>query len=234
MNEAAISSLPLAGMHHLALFALLVIIWVRREAAGRALAVYFAAAFGSAAAVMLVHRGTRLEGAAAAALCALWTHEAVTTGLDLAFAATPRPRLVLMAAAAGFAMAYPGYSGDLPSFVFSPIGVILPPTLLAACALLNASSGRPRLALHWTVAVLGLAVSVAGVAARDWRSVVLLLTSLYSVPLLLGRGRTRRGPEARTPSSVREIRQRMYSRRSILPGPRDSRRRDRAVRVRRR
>ncbi len=256
LRELAENMVSLAGLHHLALFAILVIVWMRRDAASRVLSIYFTAAFGTAAAVLLSHSGTRAQGVVSLALCALWIHEAARPRVRLVFARTPRLRLVAMALFGAFAISYPGYSGALPAFIFSPIGVILSPTLLAALALLNASTGETNRTLHWSLAVAGLMVSTAGLvtegaavaipvvagaspvsrwlASGSWVHLPLAACSLYAIPVLLGRGGMRPEQEASGPASVNEIRRRMYSRRSFLPGPRDPRRVDRRVKIRRR
>lgn len=234
LKELASGLAPLAGIQHLVLFAILVIVWTRRDAASRVLTVYFAVAFGTAAAAMLTSGATRLRGVASLAICALWIYEAAKPRIELAFARTPRARLVLMAASGAFAVCYPGYSGNLPAFIFSPIGVLAAPTLLAALSLLNASSGETSRALHWTLATTGVVVAAVGLTSREWVQLPLLLCSLYSIPILLGRSGLRPESETKDPASVSEIRRRMYSRRSILPGPRDPRRGSRTVRIRRR
>ncbi len=234
LAELARSSLPLAGLHHLALFTVLVIAWMRRDAASRALSAYFAAAFGSSATVLLLNPGTRVPGVVALALCALWINELARPRITLAFARTPRPRLVLMALLGAFAVCYPGHSGELPPFMFSPLGVLLSPTVLAALALLNASTGSTNRTLHWSLAAAGVASATAALASGSWVDLPLAVCSLYSIPLLLGRGRTRRKDEEGRAASVKEIRRRMYSRRSLLPGPRDPRRGDHRSRTRRR
>lgn len=223
--------LPLAGLHHLALFAILVVAWTRRDTAGRMLSVYFAAAFGTAAVSLLAHTGTRIDGAFSLALCLLWLAEVARPRIGLEFARTPRTRLVAMSAAGAFAVSYPGYSGALPSFIFSPLGVLLAPTLLAATSLLNASCGRTNHVIHWSMAGVGAAVAVAGLASGGWEHVPLLVVSVYAAPLLLGRGRLRPEAPKNAPGSVREVSRRMHSRRSILPGPRDAGRKGRRARV---
>jgi hypothetical protein len=234
LKEVASRHMALAGLHHLALFAILVVVWARRSVASRVLAVYFTVAFATAAFSLFSDSGTIPQALVAVALAMLWCIEGVRGRIALAFAATPRLRLVAMACAGAFALNYPGYSEGLPSFIFSPVGVILEPTLLAAVALLNASCRPARGPLHWSLAVAGLAVGAVGLAVDGWAHVPLVIASAYAVPLLLGRGRFRPGSAAPDASSVREIRDRMYSRRSMLPGPRDTRRPGRTVHIRRR
>jgi hypothetical protein len=235
LKDVALRYAGLAGLNHLALFVILVVVWVRRESASRVLSVYFAAAFATAAFALFSTAGARAYAVVAAALAALWCLEVTRGRLDLSFARTPRLRLVLMALAGAYAFSHPGYTaGRPPLFIFAPLGVLLRPTLLAATALLSATSARTPGPLHWTLAVAGLAAGGVGIATEGWIHVPLVAVSGYAVLLLLGRGgRLLPESEAPGPRSVREIRDRMYSRRSILPGPRDTRRPGRRVQIRR-
>ncbi len=234
MRDVASEFLPLSGLHHLALVVICVIAWARRSLTERVLGVYFAVAFATAAFALFSRPGTRAQALLSAALCVLWISQAVVTRGRLSFARTPRPRLAIMALAGAFALSYPGYSEGLPPFIFSPLGVILPPTVLAATALLNASCEPISRTLHWSLAGVGLLVGGVGLVVEGWIHVPLVLISAYAVPLLLGRGRLRPESDAPSATSVRAIRDRMYSRRSILQGPRDTRRQGRSVRIRRR
>ncbi|MFH1502209.1 MAG: hypothetical protein ABIG03_04105 [Candidatus Eisenbacteria bacterium] len=233
-REIARGFVALAGMHHLALLVIFVVVWARRNVAARLLSWYFALAFATASLSLFSRTETRVAALVSAALAALWVSEAVRARLRLSFARTPRPRLVLMALAGAFAASYPGHSGGLPPFIFSPLGVTLQPTLLAAIALLNASSEPADRALHWSLAVAGLVVGSVGLAVEGWISLPLVVAAAYAVPLLMGSGRLRPEVGDRGATSVRQIRDRMYSRRSLLPGPRDARRPGRAIRIRRR
>jgi hypothetical protein len=236
LRAVAVTHLGLAALHHLAVFVILVVVWVRRESASRVLSFYFAVAFGTVAGALVSGGGLLIvRGLVAAALAVLWTAAAIKGRLELSFARTPRPRLVLMAVAGAFALCYPGYTGEHPPlFIFAPLGVLLPPTLLSANALLAAASATRRGRLHWALAIVGLVSGVLGLFGGGWFHVPLTLVSAYSVWLLLGRERLLPEKGAEGPRSVREIRDRMYSRRSLLPGPRDDRRPGRRVRIRRR
>jgi len=227
VREVALSFLPLAGLHHLALFVILVVVWSRREAARPILSAYLTVAFATAAVSLLSTEGARPLGPVAVALAALWLAETLRPATRLAFRRTPRPRLVMMGAAAAFAVAYPGHSGELPSFIFSPLGVTLAPTLLASLALLNATEGPTNRTLHWSLSCVGLALGAIGVALQQWAEIALLAVSLYAMVLLVRGGRLLPTEGDERPTSVRDVRQRMYSRWSLLPGPRDPRRRRR-------
>ena len=234
VREVALDALPLAGLHHLALFTLLIIVWIRRRSIERLMAAYFTLAFTTVAYTLTPHAGTRVWGVASAALACLWLSEAVRTRGSYDLARSPRTRLVVMGAFGAFAVAYPGFSGGLPSFMFSPLGTTLPPTLIAATALLNAASPGTYRALHWSLAVAGLVVGIPGLAFEGWIHAPLVVVSAYAVPLLLGKGRLRDATEPARPASVEHIRDRMYARRTFLPGPSDPRRRRRSGRIRRR
>lgn len=234
LREVSLSFLPLAGLHHLAFFTLIIILWMRRRAAERAFAFYFTTAFATASYALLSHPGTRVWGAISMVLAGMWLVEAFRPLGSYSFACSPRPRLVVMGALATFAIAYPGHSGTLPSFVFSPLGVTLPPTLIAATALLNAASPGVSRPLHWVLAVAGTAVGITGLVVEGWINVPLVIASTYALPLLLGRGRRHEAPESAGASSLGHIRDRMYARRTLLPGPSDPRRHRRSGRIRRR
>ncbi len=234
LREVSLSFLPLAGLHHLALFTLIIIVWMRRRAVERLFAIYFTAAFATAAYALLSHSGTRMWGATSTAIAGLWLSEAVRTRSSYSFASSPKPRLAVMAALGAFALVYPGHSGALPSFIFSPLGVILPPTIIAATALLNAASPGVNRGLHWTLAAVGLTVGIAGLATEGWIHAPLTLASAYALLLLLGKGRLRDAPESSGATSVRHIRDRMYARRTLLASPKDPRRHRRSGRIRRR
>lgn len=234
LSEVALRHLPVAGAHHLALYTIIIIAWVRRRSLERLFAAYFAVAFATTAYALLLHDGTRAWGAISAVLAAMWLLETVRSKCSYDFASTPRPRLVIMTALAAFAILYPGYSGTLPTFLFSPLGVLLPPTLIAALCLLNAASPESNRRLHWALAAVGLAVAVDGIAAEGWRHAPLTAVSAYAVPLLLGAGRRRETQASGAATSVRDIRDRMYARRTFLPGPGSPRTHRRSGRIRRR
>jgi len=145
-----------------------------------------------------------------------------------------------MLAASGFAVAYPGYSGDLPAFIFSPLGVIVRPTLLLALALLNSVTPPADRALRWTHAVAGICYGVAGVTidssigpAPVIASLVLALTSCYALALLIVGAREIDPDNVPSATSIEQLRTRMYRRHTFLPGPRDPRRRTRRSKRRR-
>ncbi len=224
--------LLLSAAHHLALAVIAVIFWIRRKSMGRTVDVYFAFAFGTAAFALFTRPETRIPAAASTLVAALWLRDTVRPRNVFSFERTPRPRLVVMGAAALFALAYPGYSGDLPSLVFSPLGVVLPPTLIVATAVVNSAAPTTNRALHWALAAIGLAVGLVGIVVEGWIHAPLLVVSLYAVPLVLGRGKQLRARDASPKTSVRELRSRMYSRKTLLPGPRDPRRGRRSTRRR--
>jgi len=124
-----------------------------------------------------------------------------------------------------YGFGYPGYSGDLPSAFFSPLGVTLHPTVLVALSLLNAAAPRVNRPLHWTLAAVAVVLGVAGAARGEWIHLPLLAAGIYAVPLLTGRARLVEPRPRTVERSVREIRNRMYSRKTLLPGPRDPRKR---------
>jgi hypothetical protein len=217
--------LLLSVLHHMAFVVLAAILWMRREAMARTADVYFGVAFATAAFALATRRETVAAAVVAAALAALWLWDAARPRLAIAFGRTPRLRLWIMAALGLFGLAYPGYSGELPGAFFAPLGVILPPTLIVGLAVLNAASPSTNRVVHWSLTATGLVVGGAGLVLEGWTHAPLVAIAAYAAALLLGAGRVieeRDGPRER---SVREIRERMYSRRTILPGPRDPRRR---------
>jgi hypothetical protein len=225
LRELSQEFLPLSAVHHLAFLVMLAILWMRREAITRIADVYFTVAFATAAFALATRPETRWSAAAAAALAALWLSDAVRPRVAMSFGRTPRLRLWIMAALGLFGFAYPGYSGELPAAFFAPLGVILPPTLIVALAVVNSASPSANGTVHWTLAATGLAVGVTGLVVEGWIHVPLVATAAYAVALLLGAGRLIDAREGARERSVREIRDRMYARRTILPGPRDPRRR---------
>ena len=217
--------LLLSLIHHLVFVVVLVILWIRREAMARTVNAYFAVAFATASFALATRPETRATAVVSAALAALWLWSAGGSKLALSFDRTPRLRLWIMAVLGLFGLAYPGYSGELPSAFFAPLGVILPPTVVVALAVLNAAAPSTNRIVHWSLAATGLGVGAAGLATEGWVHVPLVAISVYAVALLLGAGRVIEEQDGPRERSVREIRDRMYSRRTILPGPRDPRRR---------
>jgi hypothetical protein len=214
--------LVLAALHHLAIAVVAALFWIRRRSMERTVAVYMAVAFATATVALTMHPPARAHSPFAAGLAVLWMLEAVHLRNVLSFRQTPRLRLWLMAAAAVFAFVYPGYSGELPSFVFSPIGVTLPPTVLLALAVMNAAAPRTNLVVHWPLAVVGLAVGVAGVVVEGWVHAPLVATALYALPLLMGRARLEEDPGEADTTSVRAVHDRIHKRRVLMSRPRRS------------
>jgi hypothetical protein len=234
LRAIASEHLALAAAHHLAVGVIATIFWTRRRAMERPVALYFALAFGTTAFVLWSRPSMRVAAGAAAVLALLWLPGVVRPRFPFDMRETPRLRLMLMAAAGLFAFAYPGSSGDLPSFIFSPIGVTLAPTLVLAIAFLNAVSPAVDRALHWALAATGVALAAAGLSRGLFAHLPLAGVSVYAVALLLGKGRTAARPDDASGRSVREIRDRMYARRTLLPGPREPRRRRLNIRKRKR
>jgi hypothetical protein len=225
LRQVSEEFLLLSVLHHMAFVVLAAILWTRREAMARTVDVYFGVAFATSAFALATRPATRAAAVVAAALTALWLWDAARPRLVIAFGRTPRLRLWIMAALALFGLAYPGYSGDLPSLFFAPLGVIPAPTVIVSLALLNAASPGTNRIVHWSLAVTGLGVGASGLAIEGWVHAPLVAVSVYAIALLLGAGRTVEAREAPRERSVREIRDRMYARRTFLPGPRDPRRR---------
>ncbi len=225
MREIAAGHLPLAAAHHLAAGVIAVICWVRRRSMERAVAWYLTAAFATVAFAAWSQPSTRWATVVAALIGVFWALDAARGGHGIDLRRTPRLRLLVMGAAALFALVYPGYAGKLPSFIFSPLGVLLPPTLVLALAVVNAASPSVDRTLHWMLAAAGVAVGVAGLLSEGLVHVPLILVAVYALPLLLGRGRSVDPADTTGGESVRQIRNRMYSRKTLLPGPRDPRRR---------
>lgn len=225
LRTVAQNFLSVAALHHLAIAVVAVLFWIRRRDMERTVAVYFGLAFGTTAWAMATHPSLRAGAVAAAVLAALWLHETVRPANVLSFKSTPRPRLVVMAALALFGLIYPGYSGDLPSFVFSPFGVLLPPTLIVALATLNCAAPQTNRKLHWSTAVAGLAAGVVGIVAAARASgpftarllhVPLLAAAIYAVPLLTGRAKTSESTTTGSETSVRVVTDRIHSRRVLM------------------
>ncbi len=242
LKTIALEHLGLAAGHHLAIAVMGALFWIRRSSMERIVDVYFAAAFSTTAFALSSTAASRstaflaagLTAVLAAGLAALWIREAVLLRNVYDFRRTPRARLAVMAVAALFAIVYPGYSGELPSFIFSPLGVLLPPTLLLALALLNCASPATDRVLHWTLAGAGFLTGGIGLAIEGPVHVPLLVAAAYAVPLLLGKGRQVARESDAGSDSVQKMRDRMYARKTFLPGPREPRRRRFNIRGRKR
>ncbi|MFH1688844.1 MAG: hypothetical protein ABIE42_01235 [Candidatus Eisenbacteria bacterium] len=216
------SFLLLAALHHVAIAVVAVLFWIRRRSMERAVAVYLALAFGTTTVALATHAPARVAAVLAAALSVLWILEVARPRNVLSFRRTPRLRLGLMIAAALFAWLYPGYSGELPAFVFSPLGVTLPPTLLIALAAMNSAAPGTNRPLHWSLTAVGLFVGTSGLLTEGWIHVPLVTTSVYAVPLLLGCAVLREDPGEIDATSVRAVHDRMHKRRVLLSRPRRS------------
>ncbi len=232
--ELARRFLALAALHHLALAVVMVIFWIRRRSMERTVAIYFTAAFGTAAVALATSPDGRGAAAVAAGLCGLWALEAAHPSNTLSFRRTPKARLLVMAALGAFAFVYPGCPTGLPAFVFSPLGVTLPPTLLAALAVMNAAAPGTRRPLHWSLAAVGLVVSAAGLFTQSWVHAPLFAASAYAVPLLLGRAKLAEERSEVGATSVSAVRERIHKRRVLFARPRRSSVRRLDVRRRRR
>jgi hypothetical protein len=234
LREIAADFTTLAAAHHLTLAVIMVIFWMRRRSMERAVAAYFVLAFGTTAGALFTRTESLAPAVVAAGLAALWAIEAVRPRNVLNFKRTPMLRLVVMSVLGFFGFVYPGYSGDLPSFIFSPLGVILPPALIIALAVMNSALKDSNRVLHWAHAVSGLAYGAIGIAAEGWVHLPLLAISAYAIPLLLGRGGERMPRDETSGKDVRQIRDRMYARKTLLPGPRPPRARRFKIRRHRR
>ncbi len=229
--EIALRHLPLAGFHHLLIFTVAVVWWIRREKVGRVLSAYMALAFATTTVALRSHPAWWLAGGlVSGALAVAWFREAIRPSFHTSFEHTPRLRLGLMLVAAGFAVAYPGHSGDLPAFVFSPLGVTVQPTLLLALAFLNSVTPIANRNLRWIHAIAGTCYGVAGVVSAlslgpttIVASLVLVLASCYTFVLLIVGTHEIDPNDARGATSVKQLRARMYRRHTLLPGPRDPR-----------
>ena len=232
-RAVAESFLLLSAGHHVAIAVVAVLLWIRRSSMEKTVAVYFTLAFATATVALASHPSARVVAAFAAGLSVLWCFEIAHPRNVFSFNRTPRLRLAVMGALGFFALLYPGYSGELPSFVFSPLGVILPPTLLLALALMNAASPSTNRPVHWTLAAIGLVTGANGVFQEGWVHAPLVAASLYAVPLLLGRAKLLEDRGSTDATSVRAVHDRMHKRRVLLSRPRRSSVRKLAVRKRR-
>jgi hypothetical protein len=233
-QAVAADFLLLAALHHLAIVVVAVLFWIRRRSMERTVAIYMSIAFATATVALTSHPSARAVAPFAAGLTVLWALEAVHLRNVLSFRRTPRLRMWLMAAAAFFALLYPGYSGELPTFVFSPIGVTLPPTALLSLAVLNAAAPRTNRVLHWSLAIVGSVLGGVGLAFEGWVHAPLVATSLYAMPLLMGRATLREDPGEVDTTSVRVVHDRIHKRRVLMSKPRRSSVRKLDIRRRRR
>jgi hypothetical protein len=215
-REIAESFAGLAALHHLAIAVLVAIFWIRRRSMERPVALYFVLAFATTCLALAGRPQTRGFAAISAALCALWIFEAVRVRGSMTFRSSPRPRLVVMLALWIYALIYPGHSGELPSFLFSSLGVTLAPTLIASLATLNAAAPSTNRSLHWSLAAAGAFVGVTGLLSEGIVHVPLLIASVYSVPLLMGRARTVEERPPVSDTSVRAVATRIHERRVLF------------------
>lgn len=230
-REAADGFVVVSLLQHLALYITAAVYWSRRRSMERAVDWCFASAFATAAVALLTTPGARLPGCVAVALTAFWARDALRPVNAFSFATTPRTRLVVMAGLALFGAAYPGYAAGLPAILFSPYGVLLQPTLIVSLAALNCAESADR-ALHWALAAAGLALGILGAVDEGLaRHAPLLAVSGYGVVLALGLGKRRAAPEGENERTLRDMRDRMYARWTLLPGPRNPRGRTRRSRA---
>jgi hypothetical protein len=222
VREIAESSAGLAALHHLVVAVLISIFWIRRRSMERTVAAYFAVAFGTCCFALSTRPETRVLAVVSAGLSALWISEIVRVRNSLAFRSTPGPRLVVMAALWIFAFIYPGHSGNLPSFIFSSLGVTLPPTLIAALATVNAAAPFTNRPLHWTLAATGAVLGMIGLFTEGIVHVPLLVASGYAVPLLLGRAKVVEDRSPVSDTSMRAVADRIHGRRVLFTKARRS------------
>ncbi len=230
LAEIAGAHVGLAALHHVATVVLGVIWWQRREELGRILPAYLAVCFLTVAWSM---RGPLwfVGGAPALVFAALWIRETVRPECVMVFTRTPKPRLALAVAGAIVALAFPGYSGELPAFIVSPLGVLIAPTLLLGLSLLvavDASNARIITAAHALAGLISGVVCVAtdGPTAHGLvGGISLIAMSLAAALVALGRAPMLEEEEFPQETSVEQIRSRLYQKKTLLPGPRDPRRR---------
>jgi len=230
LTGIATAHLGLAALHHLVTIVLGVIWWQRREELGRVIPSYLAVCFLT---VVWSMRGPLwiTGGAPSLALAVLWIREAARPECVMVFTRTPKPRLTLAAAGALVALAFPGYSGELPALIAAPLGVLLAPTLLLGLSLLvavDASNARIITAAH---AIAGLIVGVACIFTDGpgllglVGGLALIIVSGVAILIVLGRAPMLEEEELPRETSVEQIRSRLYQKKTLLPGPRDPRRR---------
>ena len=212
----------LSGAHHLVIVVVAVVFWVRRRDMERTVAVYFALAFATATFALATGPSGRVAAVVAAALTLLWCREVARPANDLSLRRSPKLRLVVMGILGVYALSYPGYSLDLPSFAFSPFGVTLQPTVMVALALLNSAAPATNRPLHWTLTAVGLALGVTGLFTEGWVHAPLVATALYGIPLLLGRAALVEERGETDATSVRAVHERMHQRRVLMSRPRRS------------
>ncbi len=230
LTDIATAHLGLAALHHLVTVVLGVIWWQRREELGRILPAYLAASFLTVAWSM---RGPLwlTGGAPALVLAAIWIRETVRPECVMVFTRTPKPRLALAAAAALVALAFPGYSSELPAFIVSPLGVLIAPTLLLGLSLLVAVDARAARIITAAHALAGLVCGVACIVADGPTApglvggLALIVMSVVAALIVLGLAPTLEEEELPRETSVEQIRSRLYQKKTLLPGPRDPRRR---------
>lgn len=217
LTSIAVANSDPAALHHLLFILGIVFLWLRRDL-GRAPSVLFAAAFGTSAWLLLTSTGARFHGAVASLFAALWIVEIVRPVSRLNFHGVRRPRSIFCLATFVYALLYPGYTPGLPLVLFAPLGVLLPPTLLAAISLLNVAAPSVRPLLHWAHVIAGLVFGVWGIVLGQWLHAPLVAAAVYGLALIL-RGAAREEDSDEPEGSVRDIQERMYSRRTLLPGP---------------
>jgi hypothetical protein len=226
-RRAADGFVAVSLVQHLVLYVIAAMHWARRRSMERLIDWCFASAFATAAAALLATPGAAIPGCFAAALAALWARDALHPANAFSFATVPRLRLVVMGGLALFGAAYPGYAEGLPAILFSPYGVLLHPTIIVSLAALNCADHADRL-LRWALVVTGFAWGVAGAVDEGLVAhAPLLAVSAYGAVLALGMGKKRAAPASDDERTLRDVRDRMYARWTLLPGPRNPRGRGR-------
>jgi hypothetical protein len=220
--EIAEAFAGLAALHHLAAAVLIVLFWIRRRSMERPVALYFAAAFATSCIAQARRPETLAFAALAGGLCALWIREAIRPRNVLAFRSAPKLRLVVMAGLWVYAFVYPGHSGELPSFLFSSLGVALAPTLIAALATVNAAAPFTNRTLHWTLTAAGALTGIGGLVVEGPVHVPLLVATAYSFLLLLGRAKSVAERSKVSDTSVRAVADRIHERRVFFTRARRS------------
>jgi len=221
-HAVALRLSTLAAAHHLVVVVVGVIFWVRRRDMERTVAVYFALAFATATVALATDPATRVAAVVAAGLAALWVREVARGENDFSLRRAPKLRLVVMALLGAYAFGYPGYSQDLPTFVTSPLGVTLQPTVMLALALMNAAAPDTGRLLHWFLVGVGGVLGVLGIVTDGWTHAPLVATAAYGVPLLLGRAKVTEERGETDATSVRAVHDRMHKRRVLMSRPRRS------------
>jgi len=230
LSEIAGAHLGLAALHHGVTVVLAVIWWQRREELGRIIPAYLAVCFLTVAWSM---RGPLwfLGGAPAVVFAALWIREMIRPECVMVFTRTPKPRLALAVAGAVIALAFPGYSDELPAFIIAPIGVLIAPTLLLGLSLLVAVDSRRARIITAAHSLAGFACGIACLVADGLsapglvRGLSLIMVSAFAALVALGRAPMLEDEKLPPETSVEQIRSRLYQTKTLLPGPRDPRRR---------